>query len=147
MWAPRVEQQAEVALPRERFFELVATADGLARWVDGADVEGGTVRVGARVRLRLRGADVEGAVVACDAPQHVSFTWDYPDQPLPAPTVVAFDAIDHGARSHVTVRHVGFRSRRQVELHDALWRYWFARLRSVADELANEPRPGSPDQD
>ena len=89
-------------------------------------------RPGAAVRLRLLDSVVEGKVVAVDAPQHVSFSWDYPDAPLAAPTVVAFDAIDHGARSHVTIRHVGFRSRRQVDLHDALWRYWFGRLREAA---------------
>jgi uncharacterized protein YndB with AHSA1/START domain len=133
MWAPRVEQQAELAIPRERFFELVSTADGLARWLDDAELGGGRTQPGAPVRLRLRDAIVEGSIVAIDAPQHVSFSWNYPADPLPAPTVVAFDAIDHGARSHVTVRHVGFRSHRQVELHDALWRYWFARLRVAAE--------------
>lgn len=132
MWAPRVEQQAELPIARERFFELVATADGLARWLDEADLAGGRAEAGATVRLRLRDAVVEGKVVAVDAPQHVSFSWDYPAAPLAAPTVVAFDAIDHGSRSHVTVRHVGFRSRRQVDLHDALWRYWFDRLREAA---------------
>lgn len=133
MWAPRVEQQAELTIPRERFFELVSTAEGLARWLDAAEMAGEHAQVGATVRLRLRDAVVAGSVVAIDAPQHVSFSWDYPDDPLPVPTVVAFDAIDHGARSHVTVRHVGFRSRRQVDLHDALWRYWFARLRVAAE--------------
>ncbi|MFI5261478.1 MAG: SRPBCC domain-containing protein [Candidatus Limnocylindrales bacterium] len=133
MWVPRVEQQAELSVGRERFFELVSTADGLARWLDEVDVAGGDAVVGARVRFRLREAFVEGSVVALDAPQHVSFSWDYPADPLPAPTVVAFDAIDHGTRSHVTVRHVGFRSRRQVDLHDALWRYWFERLRVAAE--------------
>jgi len=133
MWAPRVEQQAELPITRERFFDLVSTAQGLARWVDEAAVgTSGRAEPGAQVRLRLREAVVEGKVVAVDAPQHVSFSWDYPDDPLPAPTIVAFDAIDHGARSHVTVRHVGFRSRRQVDLHDALWRYWFDRLGAAA---------------
>ena len=132
MWAPRVEQQAELPIARERFFDLVATADGLAHWLDEADVAGGRAEPGATIRLRLREAIVEGKVVAVDAPQHVSFSWDYPDAPLAAPTVVAFDAIDHGARSHVTVRHVGFRSRRQVDLHEALWRYWFSRLSEAA---------------
>ena len=133
MWAPRVERQAELPIARERFFDLVSTADGLGRWLDEADL-GGRDRVepGAAVRFRLRDAVVEGKVVAVDAPQHVSFSWDYPDEPLAAPTIVAFDAIDHGPRSHVTVRHVGFRSRRQVDLHDALWRYWFGRLGAVA---------------
>jgi len=132
MWAPRVEQQAELPIARERFFDLVATAGGLGRWVDEAELAGDRAAVGARVRLRLRDAVIEGKVVAVDAPQHVSFSWDYPDAPLAAPTVVAFDAIDHGDRSHVTIRHVGFRSRRQVDLHDALWRYWFGRLGAVA---------------
>jgi len=134
MWAPRVEQQAELPISRERFFDLVSTAAGLGRWLDEAVLAGGRAEPGAAVRLRLLDAVVEGKVVAVDAPQHVSFSWDYPDAPLAAPTVVAFDAIDHGARSHVTIRHVGFRSRRQVDLHDALWRYWFGRLREAARE-------------
>jgi uncharacterized protein YndB with AHSA1/START domain len=133
VWAPRVEHQAELAIARERFFELVSTSEGLSRWLDGAELAGGRAQPGATVRLRLRDAVVEGSIIALDAPQHVSFSWNYRDDPLPAPTVVAFDAIDHGARSHVTVRHVGFRSRRQVDLHDALWRYWFARLRLAAE--------------
>ena len=40
MDAPRVEQQAELAIPRERAFELLSTAAGLASWLDGADVDG-----------------------------------------------------------------------------------------------------------
>ena len=39
-------------------------------------------------------AFVERSVVALDAPQHVKLSWDYPADPLPAPTVVAFDAIE-----------------------------------------------------
>lgn len=85
-------------------------------------------QLGGAVRLRLLDAVVTGVVVAWDPPQHISFTWDYPDQPLAHPTVVAFDAIDHGARTHVTVRQVGFRSAHQRELHEALWRVWFERF-------------------
>jgi uncharacterized protein YndB with AHSA1/START domain len=126
---PRVELQAELAIPRERAFELLSTSAGLASWLDGADVE---TRSGGAVHLRLRDAVVEGSVVAFDPPQHLSFSWDYPDAPLGHPSVVAFDAIAHGARTHVTLRHVGLAAARQRDLHEALWRYWFARFREVA---------------
>ena len=67
-------------------------------------------------------------MLAVDPPQHISWTWDWEGEPLGVQTVVAFDLIDHAERTHLTVRHVGFRSRAQQQLHDALWRYWFARL-------------------
>lgn len=121
----RVELQAEVDAPREAVFALVSSAAGLARWVDAAEFE---PRVGGAVRLRLREAEVVGKVIALDPPQHVSFSWDYPDEPLGAPSVVAFDAIDHGHRTHLTVRHVGLATARSRDLHEALWRHWFPRL-------------------
>jgi uncharacterized protein YndB with AHSA1/START domain len=125
----RVELQAEIDASREVVFALVATADGLARWLDAAELE---PRPGGAVRLRLLEAEVRGKVVALDAPQHVSFTWDYPDEPLGAPSVVAFDAISHGHRTHLTLRHVGFASRRARDDHEALWRFWFPRLVTAA---------------
>jgi uncharacterized protein YndB with AHSA1/START domain len=131
----RVELQAELEVPRERVFPLIASAEGLAHWLDAAELE---ARLGGAVRLRLREAVVEGRVLALDPPQHISFSWDYPDQPLGYPTVVAFDAIDHGARTHVTLRHVGFRSASQRDLHDALWRHWFGRFREAAHAAERE---------
>lgn len=125
----RVELQAEVDGPREAVFALVATAAGLRRWLDEADLE---TQVGGAVRLRLRDAWVQGRVLALAAPQHVSFGWDYPDEPLGTPSVVAFDAIEHGQRTHLTVRQVGFPSARSRDLHEALWRHWFPRLVLVA---------------
>ena len=126
---PRVELQAEVDVPRDELFALVATREGLARWLDGVDFE---ATVGAPVRFVLRDAEAHGEVVALDPPQHISWSWDWRDEPLGAPTVVAFDLIEHGARTHLTVRHVGFPTRAQRELHEELWRYWFGRLLDAA---------------
>ena len=132
----RVELQAEVAAARTDVFALFATSDGLRRWLDEAEME---PRAGAPVRFRLRDAIAVGEVVALDPPQHISWSWDWDGSPLGVPTVVALDAIDHGDRTHVTLRHVGFRSRAQYELHEALWRYWFGRLRDAADSLPAKP--------
>jgi uncharacterized protein YndB with AHSA1/START domain len=126
--AERVELQAEIEAPRAAVFELVASADGLRRWLDGAELE---PSVGGAVRLQLRDAVAQGRVLAFDPPQHISFTWDWPAQPLGVLTVVAFDAIDHGARTHLTVRHVGLPAG-QLALHEELWRYWLARLVTTA---------------
>jgi uncharacterized protein YndB with AHSA1/START domain len=125
----RVELQAEIDAPREAVFALVATSDGLARWLDEAQLE---ARLGGVVRLRLVDAEVAGKVLALDAPQHISFSWDYPAEPLATPSVVAFDAISHGHRTHLTLRHVGLASRRSRADHEALWRYWFPRLIEAA---------------
>jgi uncharacterized protein YndB with AHSA1/START domain len=125
----RIELQAEIDAPRQVVFDLVATADGLARWLDEAAFE---PRPGGPVRFRLLDAEVVGKVVAIDAPQHVSFTWDYPAEPLNAPSVVAFDAISHGQRTHLTLRHVGLAGRRSRDDHEALWRFWFPRLVAAA---------------
>jgi uncharacterized protein YndB with AHSA1/START domain len=125
----RVELQAEVDGRRDELFELVASADGLKRWLDDADV---IAKVEGTVRLRLLSAWAVGHILAIDPPQHISWTWDWEAEPLGATTVVAFDLIDHGKRTHLTLRHVGFRSRAQLELHDALWRYWFGRLVEAA---------------
>jgi uncharacterized protein YndB with AHSA1/START domain len=121
----RVELQAEVDGQRDELFELVASSKGLLRWVDDADV---IFSVGGAVRLKLRDAWAVGRILAIDPAQHISWTWDWEAKSLGTATVVAFDLIDHGKRTHLTLRHVGFRSRAQLELHDALWRYWFARL-------------------
>jgi hypothetical protein len=64
--------------------------------------------------------------------QASSFDWE--DEPLGAHTVVAIDAIDHGDRTHVTLRHVGLPDRAQRDLHEALWRHWFGRLRRAAGD-------------
>lgn len=136
----RVERQAEIDAPREAVFALVATAEGMARWLDEAAIE---ARPGGAIRLRLLDADVAGKVVALDAPQHISFTWDYPAEPLAAPSVVAFDAISHGHRTHLTLRHVGLIGQRSHDDHEALWRFWFARLIAAAQADAPAVAQGS----
>jgi uncharacterized protein YndB with AHSA1/START domain len=128
----RVELQIEVAAPRALVYELLATADGLRRWVDAAELE---PRVGGHVEIRLRDARAMGQVLAIDPPQHISFTWDWVAEPLGAPSVVAFDAIDHGARTHVTIRHVGLPNPAQVELHEEIWRYWLGRFEGACRNL------------
>jgi len=131
----RVELQMEVDAPREEVFALFATESGLRRWLDAADLE---PRVGGAVRIKMRDATATGKVVALDAPQHISFTWEWAgEQPSAHPPVVAFDAIDHGTRTHVTLRHVGLRPA-DIELHTALWRHWLSRF-AAAISLSAAP--------
>jgi uncharacterized protein YndB with AHSA1/START domain len=132
----RVELQLEVDAPRETVFELFASAEGMGSWLDAAELE---PRVGGAVRVRMRDATATGSVLALDAPQHISFTWEWAGQRWPAPSVVAFDAIDHGARTHVTLRHVGLPSAAEVELHAELWRYWLARFEAAVGDLTGSP--------
>ena len=131
----RVELQTEVDAPRAAVFPLFATAEGLARWLDEAELE---PRVGGRVRVRLRDAVAVGQVLSLQAPQHISFSWDWEGQPLGTLTVVAFDTIDHGARTHVTFRHVGLPGPRQVELHEEMWRYWRDRFEEACRTLPDK---------
>ena len=128
----RVELQTEVDAPRELVYPLLATEDGLAKWLDEAELE---PRLGGRVRLRLRDATAVGKVLSVGPLQHISFSWEWEAEPLGVLTVVAFDAIDHGARTHVTFRHVGLPTRAQVELHDAMWRFWMERFEAAARAL------------
>lgn len=129
----RIELQAEVDGHRADLFLLVSSSEGLRRWLDDADLE---PRPGSRVRLQLRAATAIGTVLAVDAPQHLSIAWDWDGEPLGCPSVVAFDLIDHGARTHLTLRHIGFPGRASAELHSALWRYWFARLVAATREVS-----------
>ena len=121
----RVELQTEVDAPRHLVFPLFATADGLRLWLDAATLDS---RVGGELRATLRDAQAVGRVLALDPPQHISFAWDWVAQPLGGASVVAFDAIDHGARTWVTLRHVGLPSTAQVRLHEDVWRYWLERF-------------------
>jgi len=130
--ADRVELQAEVDAPRAAVFELMASAEGLRRWLDEAELE---PRVGGAVRIRMSGATAEGEVLSLQPQQHISFSWDWVGEPLDRPSVVALDAIDHGARTHVTIRHVGLRGARQLRLHEDLWRHWLDRLVAAARAL------------
>ncbi|CAN5820904.1 hypothetical protein BH23CHL8_BH23CHL8_17330 [soil metagenome] len=125
----RVELQAEVDGRREALFELVSTSTGLRRWLDDADVQPAR---GSACRFRLAGGVAVGRVLAVAAPQHVSYSWDWEAEPLAEPSVVAFDLIDHGRRTHFTLRHVGFHDEAQLQLHEALWRHWFGRLLEAA---------------
>jgi uncharacterized protein YndB with AHSA1/START domain len=127
--APRVELQAEVDGRRADLFGLVSSVDGFRRWLDDADFE---PTVGRPCRFVLGGATAVGKVLAVATPQHVSVTWDWEGEPLGSPSVVAFDLIDHGKRTHLTLRHVGLADRAQRELHDAMWRHWFGRLIEAA---------------
>ena len=131
----RIELQAEVQAPREHVFPLVATSDGLSRWLDNAELE---ERVGGAVHLQLRDAIATGTILSLQPPQHISWSFDWEGAPLGEPTVLAFDAIDHGARTHLTLRHVGLRNARQRALHAELWRHWFDRLCAAADSLGME---------
>ena len=137
----RVELQLEVDAPREAVFALWATAEGLRRWLDAAELE---PHVGGGVRLRLRDAVATGQVVALDLPQHISFTWEWIGQRWPAPSVVAFDAIDHGARTHVTLRHVGLPTPAEVELHEEMWRYWLDRFADAVGSAVRQNGRGLP---
>jgi uncharacterized protein YndB with AHSA1/START domain len=129
----RVEQQLEMDAKREEVFALFATENGLRRWLDAADLE---PRVGGAVRIKMRDATATGKVLAFDSPQHISFTWEWSgERPSAHPSVVAFDAIDHGARTHVTVRHVGLRPA-DIGLHSELWRYWLGRMAAAISSSA-----------
>jgi uncharacterized protein YndB with AHSA1/START domain len=128
----RVELQTEVDSPRGLVYPLLATTEGLRKWVDEAELE---PRVGGPVRIRMRDAVAEGKVLAADPPQHISFTWDWVAEPLGTTTVVAFDAIDHGDRTHVTIRHVGLPTPAQVELHTEMWLHWLERFEAAAKAL------------
>ncbi len=128
----RVELQAEVDAPRALIYPLLATADGLGQWLDAAELE---PRVGGHVRLQLRDAVAFGDVLAMNPIQHISFTWDWEAAPLDRLSVVAFDAIDHGKRTHVTFRHVGLPTPEQVNLHEEMWRYWMARFVAATRSL------------
>ena len=130
----RVELQREIDAEREHVFGLVATQSGLQSWLDDAQLD---ARVGGEVRLKLRDAVAVGKVLALNPPQHISFTWQWEADGGSA-GVVAFDAIDHGARTHLTVRHVGLRDRASVAEHEELWRYWLARLVRVARNLPDK---------
>ncbi len=121
----RVELQAEVDGQRDGRFPLVSSAEGLRLWLDDASLD---ARVGGSFRFRMLDGVAVGRVVALEPVQHVSYAWEWEAQPLGYPTTVAFDLIAHGSRTHLTLRHVGFRSRAQAQLHDAMWRHWFARL-------------------
>ena len=131
----RVELQLEVDAPRSAVYELFATEAGLRRWLDAAQLE---PRVGGTLSVKLRGATATGKVLALDPPQHASFTWEWTGQPDAPPMVVAFDAIDHGARTHVTLRHVGLRTRAESDLHNALWQHWLERFAEAVRELPRE---------
>jgi uncharacterized protein YndB with AHSA1/START domain len=133
----RVELQAEVDATRDLVFPLFATADGLRRWVDSATLD---ARVGGEMRIQMRDAQAVGKVLALDPPQHISFQWDWLGQPLGAASVVAFDAIDHGVRTWVTIRHVGLPDAAQVQLHEEMWRYWMQRFIAAVRGL---PRPAT----
>jgi uncharacterized protein YndB with AHSA1/START domain len=128
----RVELQAEVDARRELVFPLFSTADGLRAWLDDAELE---PRVGGALRVAMRDARAVGKVLALDAPQHISFTWEWLDAPLGQASVVAFDAIDHGARTWVTLRHVGLPSAAQVRLHEEMWRHWLERFTAACRAL------------
>jgi uncharacterized protein YndB with AHSA1/START domain len=136
----RVEMQQEIDADREGVFGLVSTAAGLRRWLDDGEIE---PRVGGEVRLRLRDSDAVGKVLAIDPPQHISFTWQWVDDGR-ATGVVAFDAIDHGSRTHLTVRHVGLRGAEQVQLYEELWRYWLERLIEAAKALPDKAQAAHP---
>ncbi len=136
----RVELQAEVDAPRHTVFELFATAEGLRRWLDAAELE---PRVGGSLRVTMRDAQASGEVLALNPPQHISFTWRWASEPAALQSVVAFDAIDHGARTHVTVRHVGLATAVDVELHEELWRHWLRRFEEAVQALPREG-PRSP---
>jgi uncharacterized protein YndB with AHSA1/START domain len=130
----RIELQAEVDAPRASVWRLIATAEGLARWLDAAELE---ARPGADFRFRLLDAEAAGQVIAVDPPQHISLRWSWRGEA--AQSVVAFDAIDHGTRTHITLRHIGLRDSSQIELHEALWSHWFARLCRAAGEPTDVP--------
>ena len=139
----RIELQAEVEAPRQEVFRLVATSEGLATWLDNADLDG---RVGGEVRLELREATAVGTILSFQPPQHISWTFDWDGAPLGEPTVLAFDVIDHGERSHLTLRHVGLRDPRQRAIHAELWRYWFDRLCAAADSFDADPQENAQGQ-
>jgi uncharacterized protein YndB with AHSA1/START domain len=137
----RVELQIEVDALRSLVYPLLATAEGLATWLDAAEFD---PRVGGLVRLRLRDSMAVGKVLSAQPPQHISFTWDWEGRPLGAASVVAFDAIDHGARTHVTFRHVGLPGPEQVTLHEEMWRYWRERFVAACKQLPRKAETTHP---
>ena len=102
------------------------------------DSDGLDARVGGELRATLRDSQAVGRVLALDPPQHISFAWDWVERPLGATSVLAFDVIDHGSRTWVTLRHVGLPSEAQIALQDQVWRYWLGRFEDACRLLPRE---------
>ncbi len=130
----RAELQVVVDAPRAAVFSLLATTDGLRQWLDAAEVE---ARVGGSLRVQMLDGQAVGEVLAYDPPTHISFTWRWSSEPVGAPSVVAFDAIEHGGRTLVTLRHVGLPTHAEAELHTEMWRHWLARFEAATRALAH----------
>ncbi len=135
-----VELQAEIHAGRDIIWPLLSTSDGLGRWLGATEIPRS---VGGPVRLTIASAAAHGVLLALDPPQHVSFTFDWDEASVGGVTVVALDAIDHGATTHLTLRHVGLPAGRERDRHAALWREQFGRLVRVAEETARKAVPAS----
>ena len=130
-----VELQAEVHSGRDRVWPLLSTSEGLAAWLGQAEVP---ASVGGQIRLTVGDAAAHGVLLAVDGPQHISFTFDWDGAPIGGPTVLALDAIEHGASTHLTLRHVGLPAGRERDRHEALWHERFGRLVRVAEEATED---------
>ena len=119
----------DVPAPVETVFRYFDTHAFWDRWwVHATEVDAGDAGGGGRFRVTCENSrgdvqyTVSGSPEACERPGVLAFKWTVealPEWSEETRVTVSFSASLAGAL--VTVRHVGFRSRRLAALHDEGW--------------------------
>ena len=131
-----VRQSIEIAAPRERVFELVATPEGVAKWGPYTTFE---PRVGGRFDFQKSEWHATGEIVEIDPPRVVAYTWDWLNHPLGRRTEVRFELEERGEGTLLHLIHTGLPSEEEQQSHNHGWEHYAGRMKDVAED--RDPGP------
>lgn len=126
--------EVTIAASPAEVYALLTTAEGLCAWMAAeATVD---AKPGGAIRWRFENGDiVRGSFVALDPPRHISFTYGWEvgfDDIPPGSTTVTIDLTPTDDGTALRLTHNGLPTR--AAAHDEGWRYFLARLTTVAGE-------------
>lgn len=138
-----VEIERHIAATRDEVFSYLTDAQKYTRWQGKlADLD---PRPGGLYRVRMGPDTVAlGEYVEVESPTRVVFTWGWEGsaEVPPGSTTVEITLREDGDGTLLRLRHSGFPSRADAELHREGWEMYVERLVAVAGDEPDAGEPG-----
>ena len=140
MAEPRLDVERRIGAPPDEVFAYLTDPAKYARWM-GRDAELDP-RPGGLYRVRMSPDAVAlGEYVAVEPPSRVVFTWGWEGSGSvpPGSTTVEITLQEDGDGTLLRLRHTGFSSDADADLHREGWEMYVARLAAVSRAAAGGP--------
>jgi uncharacterized protein YndB with AHSA1/START domain len=139
---PDILHRISIDAPRERVHDLIATADGIARWWTGRPLDGDTT-VGSRFGVYFGDADQPAAVMEKKSESPDEIAWRVVDGPATwIDTHITFALRPAGDRTTLLFSHTGWREASEfMSGCSTNWGAYLTSLKTGCEGLEFRPYP------